>query len=295
MDKDVSKRDQSWWLVVAVVVALGLLIVLGYSLLQREKEPESLSDRAPATVQDRQPSPPEEPQYPIEEETREAAEESVAQAPAPQLPALDESDASFEDALEELLATDEIAIVEVRDSVIRKIVATIDGLEREDLAERIRPVDSLAGKFLVSGQVDGDLYILSPANYERYNAVVDALAAIDMSQAAALYRRYYPLFQQAYSELGYPDAYFNDRLVAVIDHLLKAPDVADPIRLVRPHVLYQYENPVLEDLSSGQKLLIRMGPDNRETVKTVLRQFRARITGASQGADAGAEQADTQE
>jgi hypothetical protein len=181
--------------------------------------------------------------------------------------------------MDELLPETDDAAPELRDRLIRKIVATVDGLEREALPERVRPLEPVPGPFRVSGKVDGDLYILSPANYERYDALVNTAAEIDLSRAADLYRGYYPLFQQAWAELGYPDSYFNDRLVVVIDHLLATPDVADPVRLVRPHVLYKFENPVLEGLSPGQKLLIRMGPENRATVKTLLRQFRAEITG----------------
>jgi len=77
--------------------------------------------------------------------------------------------------------------------------------------------------------------------------------------------------------LGYPDGYFNDRAVAVIDQLLATPQPAEPVRLVRPHVLYEFADPKLEALSSGQKLLIRMGPDNAARVKTVLAELRTRI------------------
>jgi len=37
------------------------------------------------------------------------------------------------------------------------------------------------------------------------------------------------LFQQSYEDLGYPGQYFNDRLVEVIDDMLKTPDVQGPI------------------------------------------------------------------
>ena len=92
------------------------------------------------------------------------------------------------------------------------------------------------------------------------------------------YRRFYPLFQKAYEQLGYPDAYFNDRLVEVIDHLLEAPVPAEPILLVRPNVLYVFADPELEALSSGQKLMLRMGPDNSANLKRFLDQFRDRLT-----------------
>jgi hypothetical protein len=284
-------REQSWGLVIAVAATLVLLVFTGYQLLQREEPDETPAEAVPA-AQGEEPEPPPEPRYPIEEAPPAPAatagpepEEASAEPARPSLPPLEESDEPFTGAVDELVPDAGDRDLEFRDRLIRKIVTTVDGLERETLAERVRPLEPAPESFRVSGKVDGDLYILSPANYERYDGLVNAAAEVDLSRAADVYRRYYPLFQQAWAELGYPDSYFNDRLVVVIDHLLATPDVADPVRLVRPHVLYKFENPVLEGLSSGQKLLIRMGPDNRATVKTLLRQFRAEITGMTDGAD----------
>lgn len=285
-------REQSWGLVIAVAATLVLLVFTGYQLLQREEPEEAPAEPVPA-AQTAEPTAPAEPRYPIQEpepepapaEPDSQAAETPDQPAGPMLPPLEESDEPFTETVEELLPEAGDPALELRDRLIRKIVATVDGLERDGLPERVRPMEPVPGSFRVSGKVDGDLYILSPANYERYDGLVNAAAEIDLSSAADLYRRYYPLFQQAWAELGYPDSYFNDRLVVVIDQLLATPDVADPVRLVRPHVLYRYENPVLEGLSSGQKLLIRMGPDNRATVKTLLRQFRAEITGMTDIAD----------
>jgi len=61
-----------------------------------------------------------------------------------------------------------------------------------------------------------------------------------------VYLRFYPLFQQAYQDLGYPNGYFNDRLVKVIDVLLATPQIAGPIELVRPKVMYAFADPTLE-------------------------------------------------
>ncbi len=285
-------REQSWGLVIAVAATLVLLVFTGYQLLQRDESEEAPAEPVPA-AETVEPAPPAEPRYPIQEpepepapaEPESQAAETPARPAAPALPPLEESDEPFTESVEQLLPEAGDPALELRDRLIRKIVATVDGLEREGLPERVRPMEPVPGSFRVSGKVDGDLYILSPANYERYDGLVNAVAEVDLSRAADVYRRYYPLFQQAWAELGYPDSYFNDRLVVVIDHLLATPDVADPVRLVRPHVLYQFENPVLEGLSSGQKLLIRMGPDNRATVKTLLRQFRAQITGMTDTAE----------
>ena len=95
----------------------------------------------------------------------------------------------------------------------------------------------------------GDSLVIAPDNSARYAPVVALVHAIDTKQLVGSIR-FYPLFQQAYRELGYPDGYFNDRLVAVIDHLI-ATDVKPPIAVVK--VLYQYADPELEALSAGQK------------------------------------------
>ena len=52
---------------------------------------------------------------------------------------------------------------------------------------------------------------------------------------------------------------------------------AEPIELVRPKVLYQFADPALESLSSGRKLMLRMGPAHAATMKSVLRELRARL------------------
>jgi DUF3014 family protein len=86
-----------------------------------------------------------------------------------------------------------------------------------------------------------------------------------------------PLFQEAYEDLGHPNAVFNTRLIEVIDHLLQTPDVPGPIRLVQPSVYYRYADPRIEALSSGQKLLIRMGPQNAGVIKSKLREIREEL------------------
>ncbi len=95
-----------------------------------------------------------------------------------------------------------------------------------------------------------------------------------MIKLTQIYINYYPLFQSAYEELGYPERYFNDRFIEVIDHLLQAPDIRGPVRLVQPKVYYKFADPELEKLSAGQKILIRMGIENSIIIKARLRVLR---------------------
>jgi len=137
----------------------------------------------------------------------------------------------------------------------------------------------LGGQFLVSGK--GDTLAIGPKNAARYNAFVMVVEAVDTKKAVATYVSLYPLFQQAFVELGYPDGYFNDRLVEVIDHLIEAPEPKGPIKLTAPKVLYEFADPDLEVLSSGQKIMIRVGPENEAKLKAKLKEIRAEVVAAS--------------
>jgi hypothetical protein len=159
---------------------------------------------------------------------------------------------------------------------VRHIVATVDNLPREKLALRLMPVKLPGGKFLVSGE-EGS-FTIGADNAARYAPYLRLADALETGKLVALYVHFYPLFQQAYQELGYPKGYFNDRLVEVIDHLLAAPEVRAPVKLVRPKVFYLFGEPDLEARSAGQKILMRIGSDNAARIKAKLREIRAELT-----------------
>lgn len=194
------------------------------------------------------------------------------------LPPLAQSDADFAAALTQLAGADSVGAQLVRDNIIRNIVVTVDNLPRQKLAVERRPAKPTPGQAVTEGDIDaGEVTTLSVQNYARYAPFVKAVQGTDTRQIAALYFHWYPLFQQAYEDLGYPDKYFNDRLVGAIDDLLKAPDVDGPVRLVRPRVFYEFADPALESRSAGQKLLIRMGRENAAMIKSKLRELRAEL------------------
>lgn len=191
------------------------------------------------------------------------------------LPALDDSDAYF---LLDVATVFGAAIESLftREAVIDKLVTSVDNLPRANLSEKIRPVGRLGDAFAADAG-DDETLVLGLSSYLRYDALVAYLYYADLDAVYDTYRRFYPLFQESYERLGYPDAHFNDRLVEVIDHLVATPQPAEPIILVRPHVLYEFADPDLQALSSGQKLMLRMGPDNAATTQRILIKFRSRI------------------
>ncbi len=205
-----------------------------------------------------------------------AVRNPVAAAAADQpLPALADSDQPLFESLANLIGVDALLQYLMPKDLIRHIVVTIDNLPRKKLALPLRPVVPMAGA--LGTATVGDTVVLAPANAARYEPFVQLVKATDTQAVAGIYRRFYPLFQEAYEGLGYPSEYFNDRLVEVIDHLLETPDVAGPIELARPSVMYTYADPALEDLSAGQKTLLRMGSENATAVKAKLRELRTAV------------------
>jgi len=207
-------------------------------------------------------------------------------ANAEPLPALADSDAPFAKALEAIPGAGRVGKFLRPENLIRHVVATIDNLPRRRLAADLRPLQPTPGAFMVSG--GEDQATLDEHNSLRYAPVVAILGSLDMRAVNSLYQRYYPLFQRAYQDLGYPQGYFNDRLVAAIDDLLATPHPTAPLALVRPKVFWEFADPDLEARSAGQKLLLRMGADNAAVVERKLRELRALVATGAKGKAAGA-------
>jgi Protein of unknown function (DUF3014) len=184
------------------------------------------------------------------------------------LPELSSSDSYVLNAISDLLGNKSLMSLFLTERVIHNIVATIDNLSTNRAPMSVMPVNPASGMFMVIHQ-DGELFI-SPRNADRYRPYMRVVEAIDPKKLVALYLRLYPLFQQSYEELGYPNKYFNDRLMEVLEDLLDAPDVRDPIKLTQPHVFYEYADPDLQQFSIGQRILVRIGSKNEAILKAKL-------------------------
>ena len=191
------------------------------------------------------------------------------------LPELNASDPDVRAALSGLFGSKAIEQFLVPEHIVRHIVATVDNLPRKKVAVELRPVKPTPGTTVTAAQADS--VVLGAGNYERYAPFIKIVQATDPKALSTVYFQLYPLFQQAYENLGYPGQYFNDRLIEVIDDLLQAPEVQGPIALRQPRVFFEYADPKLEGRSAGQKLLIRMGPANAAIIKAKLRELRQAV------------------
>ena len=269
-----GRRALLWALAAAVVIAAVVVALYYFYWPERREAPRPAPAEPPRAAA--QPTPETQPEHGIQHPIEAAKPDAVAEPAAP-LPALDVSDQAAADALASVL--DRAAIDEylVATGLVRRIVVTVDNLTRKKAPQRMWPVKPTADKLLTSGA--GEAVYINADNARRYEPFLKVMESVDTGKLAALYVRFYPLFQQAYRELGYPKGYFNDRLVEVIDHLLVTPEIDGPIRLSKPWIMYEFADPALEARSAGQKTLIRMGSANALRVKAKLREFRRQIAG----------------
>lgn len=270
-----------------IFILIILIIALGAAIYFRSRE--SLQDKQPELVQQPVQEPIKKPiiHYPLPEaavppEQKSSAEQTAqkedTETPAlPEtLPAVQNSDQSIENALTGLFSNEGLPKFILLENFIQRFVATIDNLPEKKLPRIHLPVRPPKGKFIVSGTPDEPQ--TSTRNNQRYSAYVKAIEAVSPDLAVKIYIHFYSLFQKAYEQLGYKNAYFNDRLVFVLDHLLETPNPADPISLSQPVVLYTYADPAYENMSAGQKILLRIGQENRTRMLDILKKYRQLIT-----------------
>jgi len=206
-----------------------------------------------------------------------AASAPVAPAPAPSAPTIlhpvpavaapsAAATAGFDEDLVALFGHPSMASLLRTDNLAYRFVATIDNLGRFETA------DTAKGEVV---QVDNAL---------RYVPYVLLLEQVDLRKAVQIYAHHYPALQRKYEELGFPQRYFNDRFIDVLDQLLMTPEGAPPLHVhrpvingvqpTRPWLLYEFDDPALQSLSAGQRILLRMGPFNERRAKSRLAELR---------------------
>jgi hypothetical protein len=289
----------------ALIFAIIVLAAGGYYWWQQRKLPADIripvaaGPSAPDLPAPSDPAPPvASPESPASEPTVQYPIDTDAAAPGPPLPAPAKADSFVSAAMTDLLGRKNVLTFLQLDGFARRVVATTDNLAREHAAPALWPVTPTPGRFTTLAVGSAAATTISPNNSARYTPFVLFVEAVDAAQAVKLYTRLYPLFQQAYEELGFPRRYFNDRLVAVIDLLLATPvtagppevsliEVKGPIASLRPWVRYEFTDPAHKKLTAGQKMLLRTGPDNQRRLKAKLMEIRRLISAAAPAPGSG--------
>lgn len=264
---------RAWILVILfVVLAAG---AAWWWHLTREPAPTAVEQASPPAVAA------SEPQAPA----------SVPMAGAPPAPAEPLKPEEISAAVETLVGAKAALTFFQLDQIPRRLVATVDNLGLAHAPSALWPVQVTAGRFTVDDS--GGSPVIAADNASRYTPLVLLAETINTGRAVELFLRMYPLLQREYEQLGYPGREFNQRLQEVVALLLATPEpeqppqvqlleVKGPIPSARPWVRYEFADPSLEQLTAGQKILVRVGLVNERRLKKKLVEFRDELRRQSQ-------------
>ncbi len=277
-----------------VIVVVLILLVFGawYFFTARQAVESEVIVEAPPPVQTTVPdiaSPPlmetKQPDVVLQPEPgiEAVTQPRVEQVP---LPMLEDSDAVVLDTLGGLIGKPAVGRYVVSDNVISRIVATIDTLGSRQIPGVVQVVEGPQSIFIATANVqpeeiirneEGDeipQFVIDPANFDRYTPYVEMLEGVDANELVGLYRSHYPLFRQAFQQMGYADGDFDGRLAEIIDELLATPVADQPLELMKPEAYFLFTDPEFEARPAGQKILLRMGNENAARVKVKLLEIR---------------------
>jgi len=185
------------------------------------------------------------------------------------------SDVVVRELVSELSAHPKVAAWLANEDLVRRFVAAVD-----NIANGISPTSQLGfmrpkGTFQVVKK--SDQITVDPRSFARYDLATQVFVSLDTDGTVALYRELEPLIDDAYGEISPPGSRFSDRLDAAIEELLEVTPPSGNPQLKPKVVTYTYVDESLEGLSSAQRQLLRMGPDNVLLIKAKLRDLKAAL------------------
>ncbi len=264
-------RSRARWPALLALLALVAVALLVWNRLRTPPPPPAPAPVVAAPTSAPAPEPEPQVRHPVE-----AIRVEPMPRPEP-LPPRDDSDRALVAALAALVGESPLAEFFFGDALVRRFVLTVENLPRETLPMRVRVAKATPGAFATAGG-ESDRTIHAQ-NARRYEPFVRFVESVDARRLIAIYLRFYPLLQQEYRSIGFPNRQFNDRVVEAIDDLLAAPEPPEPIALVQPKVMYRFADPELESLSAGRRIMVRIGAGNARAIKAKLREMRTILAG----------------
>jgi hypothetical protein len=203
------------------------------------------------------------------------------------LPVLDDSDPWLKEKLPELTWRTELLKLVIDEDMIRRFVVFTDNFSQGNLAYEHSPFTLPGNKFSVDeNQVIYDnnqnVWQWNGDSSKRFDLYTDLLRSIDSDNLVNWYFEVKPLIDEAYNELGYEDDFTNtlqEAITRVLDMELPKSSMA----LIRPSVMYKYQDEKLEALPDSDKLLLRLGKENLLVIKSILLEVNEKLAKKKNG------------
>ncbi|MCM2681320.1 DUF3014 domain-containing protein [Echinimonas agarilytica] len=183
------------------------------------------------------------------------------------LPTLESSDATLMQQLRAKIASKSIELL-ADEGIIERFVATIDSISRDNLTFNQLPVERPVGQYKVI-EAKGNIYG-STANIARYQPYLDLATSMSREHWIDLYTHVYPLLQNAYENLGYPDQQFHDTLLQALEVIKSSQKPSSSIALTQPNVMFEYADLEMQESTPVNKLMLRVGPEMNQKFRLLL-------------------------
>ncbi|MBT5134830.1 MAG: DUF3014 domain-containing protein [Halieaceae bacterium] len=161
------------------------------------------------------------------------------------------------------------------DYVVERAVAIIDALRRGEVPYKLLPVGKPSTTFPISD--NGLRVTLDTAGFSRYDGFAQWVGGLDTPALISLLNDYERIATQALTRMGVTDFDIRSALLAATTQILSTPQVAVDTELMRREANWVYMDPELEALSSLQKQVLRMGPENADIVQQKARDIRGAL------------------
>lgn len=192
------------------------------------------------------------------------------------LPELDQSDEHVKAGVAAMSWRKELLTLLVTDDLIRRVVVFTDNFAQGDVAYSHLPLQPLPDSFVTNknqapaaAPAIDDTFVIAGDNELRYKQYIELLHSFEPKALVDYFNENKPLFEQAYAELGYGDKTFEQALQQALNRILDIQLVNTDKALVRPSVVYKYQQAELEQLPAADKFLLRLGKENLLQLKAI--------------------------
>ena len=161
------------------------------------------------------------------------------------------------------------------DYIVERAVAIVDALRRGEVPYKLLPVGRPSNSFPVSD--DGLRVTMDPSGFSRYDGFAQWVNGIDVMAVVTLLDDYEQIATEALSRMGVEDFDIRSAVLAATTQILSIPIAPQSAELMKREANWVYTDPELEALSSLQKQVLRMGPENSEIIQSKARELRGAV------------------
>ena len=161
------------------------------------------------------------------------------------------------------------------DYVVERAVAITDALRRGEVPYKLLPVGKPSTSFPISD--NGLRVTLDTAGFSRYDGFAQWVGGLNTPALVSLLNDYEMIATQALTRIGVTDFDIRSAVLAATTQILSTPQVGADAELMRREANWVYMDPELEALSSLQKQVLRMGPENADIVQQKARDIRGAL------------------